>query len=85
MALAPMALLLGFSMTLTPFLAPMAYQFGAITVLGLAGFAVAILLVGPVGAAAGMLVYEVAKVAFAAWVFRRYLRSVEDDAVAGTR
>ena len=80
MALAPMALLLGFSMTLTPFLAPMAYQFGALTALGLAGFAVAILLVGPVGAAVGMLVYEVAKIVFAAWVFRRYLRSVEDDA-----
>ena len=82
MALAPMALLLGFSMTLTPFLAPMAYQFGVLTAFGLAGFAVAILLMGPMGAAAGMLVYEIAKIAFGAWVSRRYLRTVEADAGA---
>jgi hypothetical protein len=82
MALAPMALLLGFSMTLIRFLAPMAYQFGVLTAFGLAVFAMAILLMGPLGAKAGMLVYEIAKIAFSAWVFRSYLCAVEADAGA---
>jgi len=55
MVLVPMALLLRFSMTLTPFLAPMAYQFGVLTAFCLAVFAMAILLMGPLGTAAGML------------------------------
>ena len=77
MALAAMVILLGFSMTLTPFVAPMAYQFDALTVVGLAAFALAIRLAGPIGAAAGLLAFEVIKTTWGAWLFRRYLRSIE--------
>ena len=69
--------MLGFSMTLTTYLPRMAYQFGVLTTIGLAAFAVAVRLVGPIGAAAGMLAYEVVKITWGAWLFRRYLRSVE--------
>ncbi|MBT6116978.1 MAG: hypothetical protein HOH66_03860, partial [Rhodospirillaceae bacterium] len=77
MALAPIALLMGFSLSLTPNLAPMAYRFGAFTVGGLAAFAVAVLLVGPIGAAAGMLAFEVMKIVWVVWLFRNYLRSIQ--------